>query len=187
MTGYLTVKEAAAVLHMHYMSVYKMVQQHRLPAVKVGSRWKIDAEQLHLWLAGRAAEPGRWLLVGAAITALPAAAAGWQARLEPVAFEQLAAALEAPPETIVIDSRGDPQVALAALGLCRQTAPETWLVLLVSADPPPALVRDALALGPLTLLCPEAGRHPWERLAAGARQAARRGLAPAWSPAQPGG
>jgi len=46
------------------------VQQGKLPAVKLGSRWKIDARQLHAWIAehGPRAHDGEerlWLLVGA--------------------------------------------------------------------------------------------------------------------------
>lgn len=42
----LTIEEAAAVLHIHKNTAYRMVWQGKLPAVKVFSTWRIPEEAL---------------------------------------------------------------------------------------------------------------------------------------------
>jgi excisionase family DNA binding protein len=52
----LTVKEAAALLGLHPMTVRKMIRQQRLPAVQIGgpgTSVRIPADELEQWLYGQ--------------------------------------------------------------------------------------------------------------------------------------
>jgi excisionase family DNA binding protein len=51
--SYLTVKETAALLDLHPISVYRMIREGRLPAVQLGghgSPLRIDRAELQAWL-----------------------------------------------------------------------------------------------------------------------------------------
>lgn len=47
----MTVQEAARYLNISYHSLYKLVQQGRIPASKVGKHWRFKREFLDDWLA----------------------------------------------------------------------------------------------------------------------------------------
>jgi excisionase family DNA binding protein len=49
----MTVREAAEYLNLHYMTVYKLTQQGRIPAFKIGKNWRFRKELLDDWLANR--------------------------------------------------------------------------------------------------------------------------------------
>ena len=157
---------------MHFMSVYKLVQQGKLPAVKLGSRWKIDARQLHAWIAehGPRAHDGEerlWLLVGSrgegpsALESL----AGSRHTVRTVSYGDLLGALAAAPQVVLLDAGADANLALAAHGLCRRHAPATPVILLVE-EPAAPLVAEALAHGVVTLLALPVGEGHVAQLAA---------------------
>ncbi len=167
MTGYLTVRETAELLNMHFMSVYKLVQSGQLPALKIGSRWKIDPDQLGDWLARRRGAPREWLLLGsdAALAQDLAQVAPPGHRLGTVGYGQLNEALQLRPEVVLIDPAPDPAAALAALDLCQsQESPPLAVWLLRETD------RDhlspALDLGLLTILSLPPTAEAMTRLAA---------------------
>lgn len=60
-TPHVTLKEAADVLGVHYMTVYRYVRHGRLPAVKSGTNWLISVEDLESFatVAACQAEPCR--------------------------------------------------------------------------------------------------------------------------------
>ncbi len=59
MTATLTLHEAAGLLGVHYMTVYRYVRLGVLPAVKVGGTWQVRAADLEAHRAGvSVAEPG---------------------------------------------------------------------------------------------------------------------------------
>jgi excisionase family DNA binding protein len=151
--GYLTVRETAQVLKMHYMSVYKMVQQGRLPAIKIGSRWKIDPEELRQW-AARHQQTGRcWLLAGGRESSVAALRAllGPQHMVRGVPFGALRAALDDEHDVLLLDTTLDPQAALAALALCREVTGAALTILLIG--PPAAdVLHEALRDGVVTAL-----------------------------------
>lgn len=151
MSGYLTVRETAEVLNMHFMSVYKLVQTGQLPALKIGSRWKIDPEQLADWIARRHGARRSWLLVGsAARQGELTAALGAGHELRVTRFDELAAALREAPDVVLIDASDDPDAALAALSLCREQS-AVFTVLLVT-EPDSRLVSAAVDQGLVTLM-----------------------------------
>jgi excisionase family DNA binding protein len=46
----MTVKEVAALLRVSPQTLYKMLEQRSIPAVKVGSQWRFDREQIRDWI-----------------------------------------------------------------------------------------------------------------------------------------
>jgi excisionase family DNA binding protein len=48
----LTVDEAAALLRIPRSSVYKLAQQGKLPAKKVGRHWRFHRQTIVNWVAG---------------------------------------------------------------------------------------------------------------------------------------
>lgn len=51
----LTVKEVAAMLRVSAQTLYKMLEQGGIPAVKVGSQWRFEREKVRAWLEGQGA------------------------------------------------------------------------------------------------------------------------------------
>jgi len=49
----MTTREAAEYLKLHYMTVYKLTQQGRIPAFKIGRNWRFRKDLLDDWLAKR--------------------------------------------------------------------------------------------------------------------------------------
>ena len=47
----LTVEEVAKLLHLHPITVYRLVKKGKLPAFKVGSRWRFRQNELEAWMA----------------------------------------------------------------------------------------------------------------------------------------
>ena len=152
-SGYLTVRETADVLNMHFMSVYKLVQSGQLPAVKIGSRWKIDPGQLDHWIDRRRGVQPDWLLIATppALRDALGQALGDGARIRRVELAHLAGALADSPDVVVVDPTIDPHAALAALDVCRDRERPPMAVLLVRDVAEPALA-DALTRGPVTVL-----------------------------------
>ncbi len=52
----LTLKEVAKLLRLSPQTLYKMLEQGEIPAVKIGSQWRFDREQLKSWLNRHTAE-----------------------------------------------------------------------------------------------------------------------------------
>lgn len=50
----LTVKEVAAMLRVSAQTLYKMLEQGEIPAVKVGSQWRFDREKIKNWIENQA-------------------------------------------------------------------------------------------------------------------------------------
>lgn len=46
----LTVDEVAALLHLHAMTIYRLAKEGKLPAFKVGGRWRFQRETLLKWM-----------------------------------------------------------------------------------------------------------------------------------------
>lgn len=49
----LTVQEVAAYLRLHAVTVYRMAQNGKLPAFRVGRRWRFKRDQIEQWLTDR--------------------------------------------------------------------------------------------------------------------------------------
>ncbi len=151
--GYLTVRETAQRLNMHFMSVYKLVQSGRLPALKHGSRWKIDPTELERWLEQRQGVRRQWLLVGGddAYAQRLASGAGPRRRIERCGFDELTWALAGAPPGVLLDTATDWHAAMAALAVCREHDPAPFCALLVE-QPSAARIAEALTSGPVNLL-----------------------------------
>ncbi len=47
----LTVNEVAKLLRLSPQTLYKMLEQKSIPAVKVGSQWRFERDKIRVWLA----------------------------------------------------------------------------------------------------------------------------------------
>lgn len=46
----LTVKEVASLLRVSTQTLYKMLEQGQIPAMRVGSQWRFDGDRIKTWL-----------------------------------------------------------------------------------------------------------------------------------------
>lgn len=53
----MTVKEVAALLRVSPQTLYKMLEQRSIPAVKVGSQWRFDRDQIKEWIRKQSGAP----------------------------------------------------------------------------------------------------------------------------------
>jgi excisionase family DNA binding protein len=53
----MTVKEMAAMLRVSAQTLYKMLEQGEIPAVKVGSQWRFDREKIKDWMESQGSGP----------------------------------------------------------------------------------------------------------------------------------
>jgi len=44
-----TVDEVCEYLRVHYNTIYRLIKQGRIPAFRVGSRWRVNVEHIELW------------------------------------------------------------------------------------------------------------------------------------------
>jgi excisionase family DNA binding protein len=47
----LTVKEVCELLKVHHSTVYKMINEGRIPAFRIGSDWRFQKDQVVHWIA----------------------------------------------------------------------------------------------------------------------------------------
>lgn len=47
----MTIREAAQYLKLNYMTIYKLAQQGKIPASKIGGNWRLKKELLDEWIA----------------------------------------------------------------------------------------------------------------------------------------
>lgn len=57
MTDMLTAKEVQSLLHVDRSTIYRMAEDGRLPAIKVGRQWRFPASHVSTWLAEQAFAP----------------------------------------------------------------------------------------------------------------------------------
>jgi excisionase family DNA binding protein len=50
---YLTVEDVAKRFGINVTTVYRLVQQGRLPAFKIGNQWRVSETRLEEWVADR--------------------------------------------------------------------------------------------------------------------------------------
>jgi excisionase family DNA binding protein len=55
---FLTTKEVARYLRVNQYTVYRLVSQKKLPAMKIGSQWRFKRSILEKWLAKQLNSPG---------------------------------------------------------------------------------------------------------------------------------
>ena len=53
-TEILNVEEVAQMLHLHVMTIYRLVKEGKLPGFKVGGRWRFHHSALEDWMVDRA-------------------------------------------------------------------------------------------------------------------------------------
>ncbi len=59
----LTVREAASLLRLREITVYRLAQRGKIPAVKVGGSWRFSRDRLDEWLMGGGSGAARRILV----------------------------------------------------------------------------------------------------------------------------
>lgn len=50
----MNIAEVAEFLHLHVMTVYRLVREGKLPGFKVGGRWRFHRRTLEDWMVDRA-------------------------------------------------------------------------------------------------------------------------------------
>jgi excisionase family DNA binding protein len=64
----MTVNELATYLRLHEQTVYKMAKDGRLPAYKVGNRWRFEKDMVDSWLREQRDDSGSGkILEGSAV------------------------------------------------------------------------------------------------------------------------
>lgn len=58
MQNLLTVKELAALLRVSSQTLYKMLEQGEIPAVKIGAQWRFDRDKIRLWIESNGSAGG---------------------------------------------------------------------------------------------------------------------------------
>jgi excisionase family DNA binding protein len=58
MSKIMTLTEVAEYLRVHSTTVYRLLKQGKLPAFKVGSDWRFDAQAIDRWLRGQESDRG---------------------------------------------------------------------------------------------------------------------------------
>lgn len=53
MSPIMTVKEVSEYLRVHPSTVYKMLRTGGLPAFRIGTDWRFNAEEIDRWCSGR--------------------------------------------------------------------------------------------------------------------------------------
>lgn len=53
----LTIEELAAQLKLSRETIYKMAQKGQIPAIKIGSQWRFDSEEIEIWLKTKSNRP----------------------------------------------------------------------------------------------------------------------------------
>lgn len=51
MSRIMTVSETAAYLRMNRMTIYRLAQEGKIPAFKVGGSWRFDRQGIDEWIA----------------------------------------------------------------------------------------------------------------------------------------
>jgi excisionase family DNA binding protein len=46
----MTVGELSAYLHVHRMTIYRLVKRHEIPAFRMGSDWRFNIEAIDHWI-----------------------------------------------------------------------------------------------------------------------------------------
>ena len=46
-----TVDEIAAELHVHRITIYRLLKANKIPGFKVGRVWRFKANEVHAWIA----------------------------------------------------------------------------------------------------------------------------------------
>lgn len=55
-TEIMTIKEVAKYLKMNERTVYRLIQEKQIPAIKLGKQWRLNRERLNEWLGFKVAE-----------------------------------------------------------------------------------------------------------------------------------
>ena len=59
MENLMTLREVARMLRLSRQTLYKMLKEGSIPAVKIGSQWRFEQEQVRTWLMNRDPELDR--------------------------------------------------------------------------------------------------------------------------------
>ena len=63
MYNLMSAKEAAKYLKLHYVTLYKLAQQGRIPALKIGGNWRFEKAMLDDWVTQQSLSPSECVLI----------------------------------------------------------------------------------------------------------------------------
>ncbi len=46
----MTLQEVADYLGLHYLTIYRLIQEHKIPAAKIGGSWRFRKDVLDQWI-----------------------------------------------------------------------------------------------------------------------------------------
>ena len=49
-TQIMTLKEVAAYLGLHHLTIYRLIQEKKIPAARLGGRWRFKKDVLDKWI-----------------------------------------------------------------------------------------------------------------------------------------
>ncbi len=156
-TSIMTIREAALYLKLNYMTIYKLAQQGKIPASKIGGNWRLKKELLDEWIAESSrAFLGKVLIVVGEPELrenLKEAIKGQSYKVIAVSSEEKASIeLEKNRyDMVILDTTLQNDGAVSIIKALREKGDETNCALLFGKgeDLP---IKDAAALGPILLL-----------------------------------
>ncbi len=153
----LTVKEAARYLHLKEVTIYRLAQRSKIPAVKVGGSWRFKKELLDEWIRRRARGSFRQILIvddDPAIRAILTpilTAKGYQVSEASDGERAIEAVKKQRFDLILLDVILPGSSGLEVFKAIREQDSRA-LVVLITGYPDHAQVAEALALGPVMLM-----------------------------------
>ena len=153
----LTVREAAKLLRLGDVTLYRLAQRGKIPAVKVGGSWRFSRGMLEEWLLGGGSGAARRILVVDDDEDLRKlllhifTLRGQPSMLAGTASEAKVLVRESTFDLVFLDVILPDGTAVDVFRAIREADPGTLVVLMTGFPDHPA-VAEALALGPVMLM-----------------------------------
>lgn len=153
----MTIREAAQYLKLNYMTIYKLAQQGKIPASKIGGNWRLKKELLDEWIA----ESSRAFLGKVLIVAVePELRENLKEAIKERGYKVAAVSSEEKAniemdknryDMVILDTGLQNDGAVSVIKAMREKGDETNCALIFKKGEE-LPIKDAAALGPVLLL-----------------------------------